>query len=70
MRLKVRHVLVNDGVRNVPGWYVVDTAHRPARTVAGPFTGRDYAAGIVQAYRHGHPQWSHAIAHGPCSRTD
>jgi hypothetical protein len=36
-RLRVRHVLVNDGVRG-PGWYVVDTSRRPAVTVRGPVT--------------------------------
>lgn len=26
--------------------------------------------GIRQAIRHGHPTWSHLIAHGPCTRND
>lgn len=26
--------------------------------------------GIQQARRHGHPDWSHVVAHGPCTRTD
>jgi hypothetical protein len=27
------------------------------------------SAGIAQA-NHGHPSWSHAVAYGPCTRTD
>lgn len=31
---------------------------------------REVDAGIEQAHRHGHPDWSHRLAAGPCTRND
>ena len=52
--IRLRHVLVTDGPRTVPGWYVVDTGRRPAVTLAGPFNGRDDAAAALATLRGRH----------------
>lgn len=30
---------------------------------------RNVERGIAEAIEHGHPQWSHVFAHGPCTLT-
>jgi hypothetical protein len=43
LRVRIRHVLVDDGSGRTPGWWLVNTNKRPAATVAGPFDNRDAA---------------------------
>ena len=36
----------------------------------GPHAAPGVIEGIAQADRHGHPNWSHVFAFGPCTRQD
>lgn len=59
----------NPAVCSGCSWHALDHSDRFA---LGWVQGtRDHVrvieAGIKQAVEHGHPQWSHAIAHGPCN---
>lgn len=54
-RLRIRYVLTKDApYRMVPGWYVIDTGYRPARTVHGP-TDQDSARQMLAHVLAGQP---------------
>jgi hypothetical protein len=62
-RAEIRIARGEYGATHDASWY-------NSRQTEEQFLDEAYGEGAAQAIRHGHPDWSHAIAYGPCTRED